>query len=200
MTVSIDDGLIKGLLNEDNKAISMIYSTCFSSVRNYIQTNAGNEADARDVFQEAIMVVFEKARNEKLKLQCTLKTYLYSVSRYIWLKELEKRKKSLQETKEVENFEVIDDQVSHDIYIKNAQKSLFVKMFKQLSEDCQKIIQSILDGKSIQEVTRIMNYKTEQHTKNRRYRCKKSLITKIRQNPDYKKLANENNSANIELP
>jgi hypothetical protein len=37
-----------------------------------------------------------------------------------------------------------------------------------------------IEGMSIAEITRKMGYKSSQHTKNRRYRCKLSLIKLIK--------------------
>lgn len=199
MTVHVDDSLIKGLINDDNKAISQIYSTCYNPVRSYICKNSGEENDARDIFQEAIMVVYDKAKHNQLNLTCSLKTYIFSIARLLWLKQLKKKQKSIVQLKEAEEYtEVEEDTI--EIYNKNTKHALFVKHFKQLSKDCQKIISLFLDGKGIDEVTIIMNYNSTQHTKNRRYRCKKSLINTIRKHPDYKKLKNENYSENNKLP
>ena len=44
----------------------------------------------------------------------------------------------------------------------------------------KKVLRYFIEGMSIAEITRKMGYKSEQHTKNRRYRCKLSLIKQIK--------------------
>ena len=64
-----------------------------------IMKNKGSIEDTKDVFQEAIMVLHEKVRvdiiqkDKKLVLTCKLSTYIYSVSKNIWLKRLEQQNK-----------------------------------------------------------------------------------------------------------
>ena len=48
-------------------------------VQSLIINNNGSSDDARDIFQEAVIVLYEKARTGTFELNCQLKTYLYSV-------------------------------------------------------------------------------------------------------------------------
>ena len=54
----------------------------------YLKNN-GYPEDARDIFQEAMIVFYEKAISGSFELSCQIKTYLYSVCRRLWLKKLQ---------------------------------------------------------------------------------------------------------------
>ena len=80
--------LLKGLALNDKKAIESIYRDNYSMVQALVLNNTGTADDARDIFQEAMIVLFEKATSGSFELNCQLKTYIYSVCRRLWLKKL----------------------------------------------------------------------------------------------------------------
>ena len=57
-------------------------------VQSLIINNNGTADDAKDIFQEAMIVLYEKARSGTFELSCQIKTYVYSVSRRLWLKKI----------------------------------------------------------------------------------------------------------------
>ena len=72
------------------------------------------------------------------------------------------------------------DKGIHETAELNDRLEIFRRNFDSLSTDCQKVLRYFIEGMSIAEITRKMGYRSEQHTKNRRYRCKLSLIKQIK--------------------
>lgn len=173
-----DTELLNGLVSRDEAILKEYYSIYSQSVRQFVLSNNGNEEDARDLFQDVMMVLFQKARDERFKLTCSLGTYIYSVSRFLWLKELGKRKWKSQQ---VVDYEEIADTESDIVLIseKNERLMFYRNCFEKLSESCRKVLKFFAEGYSISEITVLMGFSSEQHTKNRRYRCKLSLIHAI---------------------
>ncbi|MGG2339458.1 RNA polymerase sigma factor, partial [Salmonella enterica] len=84
-----EQALLKGLANNDSKAIETIYKDNFNMVQAYVLNNNGSYDEARDIFQEAMIALYEKAQNESFVLTCQIKTYIYSICRRLWLKRLQ---------------------------------------------------------------------------------------------------------------
>ncbi|HEY9124788.1 MAG TPA: sigma-70 family RNA polymerase sigma factor [Bacteroidales bacterium] len=186
-----NEDIIGGILNNNSKVLRYIYAENFPKVRQHICINGGSEDEAADVFQEAILIIFEKARKEQLVLTVKFSTYLYAVAKVVWksyLRENRKEEDMFQLNETEWDFEIgeVDDYI-----IDNERFKLVWRYFDNISKDCQTIIRLFLEGKSISEVTQEMNYSSEQHTKNRRLRCKESLIKKIMADPKYKELCRE---------
>ena len=81
--------LLEGLARNDRKSVQTIYKDNYNMVQSLIINNNGTSDDAKDVFQEAMIVLYEKVRAGNFELSCLIKTYLYSVSRRLWLKRLQ---------------------------------------------------------------------------------------------------------------
>ena len=61
-TLEKEKELLKGLANNDKEAIEAIYRDNYNLIQNLIINNNGTEDDARDVFQEALIVLYEKSK------------------------------------------------------------------------------------------------------------------------------------------
>jgi RNA polymerase sigma factor (sigma-70 family) len=191
--------LLEGLISQRNDVLQSIYSLYFKTVRRLIFLNNGREEDAKDIFQETLVIIYRKLQKDKTTLNCSLKTYIYSVARLLWLKELENKRNRNINLEECDQFVDIEDN-DYELVGVNERLKLYHEQFEQLSNDCKKILKLFLNNISIAEITKIMGYSSVQHTKNRRYRCKKSLIERIRNNPKYAELKNGNNDDNREIP
>ena len=184
-----DQELIEGIINNDSLVIEFIYAENFHSIRHYVLLNNGSEDDAKDVFQESLILLYKKAKSSDLVLSSSLGTFLYSICRFLWLKELSnKKKKSIVEN--VEPDIISDEKGIIEILERNERLSLYREKYEELSDDCKRILKMFLNNIPIKEITQAMGYHSDQHTKNRRFRCKKSLIVKIQECRKFKELGN----------
>lgn len=191
--------LVRGIINENNDVILYIYNNSFKPVRHMITRNSGSEEDARDIFQDSLIILYKKLKAQSLKLKCSVGTFIYSIARLLWLKEL---KTKGMESKRIDDYDGWADE-EHNItriYEENERLKFYRRIFDQLSEDCKKILKMVMNSYTIAEITSIMGYSSEQHTKNRRYRCKKALVNRIIQNPEYYELKDEVHNIDREIP
>ena len=74
-----EQALLKGLANNDSKAIETLYKENFSMVQAFILNNNGSYDEARDIFQEAMIALYEKARSDSFVLTSKINTSVYSI-------------------------------------------------------------------------------------------------------------------------
>jgi hypothetical protein len=65
--------LLKGLAENDTRAVEAIYKDNFNMIQAFILNNNGSYDDARDIFQEAMITLYEKAKSESFVLTCQIK-------------------------------------------------------------------------------------------------------------------------------
>jgi RNA polymerase sigma factor (sigma-70 family) len=193
------DELLNGIANSDAKVLNHLYKENFKLIRHFVISNNGNVEDARDIFQESLVVLFRKVQEENFKLTSSLSTFIYSIARLMWLKELSIRKKRAESRSADQEYSSQELEVI-DLIDYNEKLKLFREKFEELSEDCKKVLRMFLNNVPIKEITKSMGYSSDQHTKNRRFRCKKSLVLNIRKSRKYKELRNEKNQDDRDLP
>ncbi|MCB2406535.1 RNA polymerase sigma factor [Hymenobacter lucidus] len=79
------------LLTQREPTLTRIYQRTFPLVRRYVQQHGGSASDAKDVFQDALIVFYEKAAAESFVLSSSVSTYLLGIVRNLWRRELNRR-------------------------------------------------------------------------------------------------------------
>jgi RNA polymerase sigma factor (sigma-70 family) len=192
MTHYTDEAILEGLEKQDREIIRYIYKEYYPSIKFLIITNSGNEIDAEDVFQDAMVIIYRKIIEGKMILTSSFKTFLYSICRNLWLQRLD-RKLFSYEFMENENLTDMQDSVSYEMReVENEKYRLFQQHFLRLSEDCKKILRLFMNKVPLREIAEIMGFKTEKYAKTRKFMCKEKLKNAIISDPSCKKfLTNE---------
>lgn len=184
-----NDELLNGILRNDSVILQFIYKNFYYKINFFIKKNSGDDDDANDVFQEAIIIIYRKLKENSLVLDCSFDTYLYSVCRFLWLKQLEKRKNEKERIYDNQEFrdDIYDDQLNRTVDM-NERYRLYQKHFQNLGKDCQKILQMFFDKVPLKQIAQVMGFKGEKYAKKRKYKCKEYLIKSIKQDLEYKKI------------
>lgn len=163
--------LLKGLANNDVKASETIYKDNFNMVQSYILNNNGTYDDARDIFQEAMIVLYENARNESFVLTCQIKTYVYSVCRRLWLKRLQQLNRFTNQVDSLEETVQVEDDI--EIHEKrNADFAIMERAMGSLGEPCKSILEAYyLQKKGMQAIADEFGYTNADNAKTQKYKC-----------------------------
>jgi RNA polymerase sigma factor (sigma-70 family) len=181
-----DEEIIAGLRKRDNRVLQYIYKNSFIPVRQLILSNAGSENDAEDIFQEALIVIFKKIRDEaKFKLTAAFTTYVYSISRLLWLKHLREIKKIEIDPLNRDHEERIEFEEPSPVQDKDLRVAIYQRALLKIPEDCQKILQLTAQDITSKEIARQLGFRSESYVRKRRHFCKEFLVNKIKEDPDY---------------
>ena len=185
-----DEQILKGILRHDNLILQYIYKQYYYNINYFIRKNQGSEDDASDVFQEAIIIIYRKIKeNDLIFEKSSFKNYLFSVCRFLWLKQLEKRRVEKQKLNDSLPYQedFYDDNLN-ELVEKNERYGLYQKHFSTLSTDCQKLLQMFFEKIPLREIAKVMGYKSDKYAKKRKYKCKELLISRIKQDAEFKKI------------
>jgi RNA polymerase sigma factor (sigma-70 family) len=165
-----EKALLLGLARNDKKAVETIYKENYNMIQSLVINNNGSTDDAKDIFQEAMIVLYEKAKSGTFELNCQIKTYVYSVCRRLWLKKLQQANRYL-EVGDLETVVQVDDDLDD-----HAKKSLeFETMDKAISglgEPCKSLLEAYyLQKMNMQEIALSFGYTNAENAKNQKYKC-----------------------------
>ena len=79
------------LLTNREQALTQLYRRAFPTVRRYVCRHGGTAHDAQDVFQDALVVLYEQATGGTLALTAAPGTYLVGIARNRWHHEQRRR-------------------------------------------------------------------------------------------------------------
>lgn len=185
MNIAVENSFLQGIAENDYSILQKVYQTSLPEVTKYIKNNSGNLDDAKDVFQEGILAIYNKVKKEELVLTTTLHAYLFSVCKNLWLKRLRSKSWQALPLSTTWGFTV---EVDYDEqFLKSRKWKLFNQKFSTLAEECRKVLQMLFNGQSGKEIASEMGY-TEDYAKRKKYKCKLSLMDSIKKDPEYKSL------------
>lgn len=163
--------LLEGLAASDKKAVETIYKDNFNTIQALILNNNGSSDDARDIFQESIIVLYEKAKSGSFELNCQIKTFLYSVSRRLWLKRLQQQNRFSSPGDSMEPVVPVEEDLEEHER-RNAEFDMMEKAISHLGEPCKSLIEAYyLQKQSMQAIAANFGYTNADNAKNQKYKC-----------------------------
>lgn len=173
--IRTDRAVVERVAANDPEALQELYDNYFPMIRRMVLQNQGDEDDAKDLFQEAVMVVYEKSRNPDFVLECKLGTYLYAIGHRLWLKSLHQRQ--LQPTSRAKTETELEDapDVETDIRDHEAREERFRIMegaLMRLGEPCKTLLEDFyIRRRSMQEIAEKFGYTNPDNAKTQKYKC-----------------------------
>jgi len=136
-----DEAILEGLRLRSDYIINFVYKEYFPLIRFLISDNGGTGEDAEDIFQDGIIIIYNKINLNQLTLTSSFKTYMYSVCRNLWLQKLNKRKAIFERLTDVEEYLDLSDDLQKDGTIEEVEMQRIIQVhFLSLQDDCQKVL------------------------------------------------------------
>lgn len=180
-----DQELLQGMLHADRAAIRQIYDSTLPAVILWVAQNSGTEADARDIFQEALLALFRRLEQGDFELRCQLKSYLRIMCRNLWMTRIRDRK-PLSPLSEEEEQIALDRTVQEQLE-QSEKRQLFLKHFDQLEAGCKQILSLFFDKVPLKEIAEKMNTSVS-YIKKRKFVCKERLVKAIQNDRAFREM------------
>ena len=166
-----ETALLEGLAANDKKSVETIYQQNYNMVQSLIINNNGSPDDAKDIFQEAMIVLYEKARSGTFELNCQIKTYVYSVCRRLWLKRLQQLNRYSAPLGDIESIVPVEEEIEgHEQ--RNAEFEMMEKAINSLGEPCKSLLEAYyLQKQNMQVIAANFGYTNSDNAKNQKYKC-----------------------------
>jgi len=166
-----EQALLQGLARNETKAVETIYRENYNSIQALIINNNGSADDAKDIFQEAMIVLYEKVRSGAFELNCQIKTYVYSVSRRLWLKRLQQLNRYSAPVENLESLVPVEDEIeAHEQ--RNLEFDMMNKAISSLGEPCKSLLEAYyLQKRNMQDIAASFGYTNADNAKNQKYKC-----------------------------
>jgi RNA polymerase sigma factor (sigma-70 family) len=184
-----DQKYIDALLNNDMNLLEELYRKFSGRIKWMVLQNNGTEDDAADIFQEALLSIYHKAKTRDFVLTCPLNAFLYLICKNKWLNELSKRK--------FKNITLIEDdsvlfgedsfKLAEECALKEQRLNLLSEKLAELGEGCKQLLRLSWSGKSMEEVAEILQV-TYGYARKKKSECMAKLVQLVKQAPQFSSL------------
>jgi RNA polymerase sigma factor (sigma-70 family) len=160
----------------EQDGIRYLYQHHFETLGWYVVNNNGSWEDAQDNFQEVLVSFVHLVQQGKFREESSIRTFLYSMNRNIWLNELKRRGRSEEREKKFELYkDETDPSIEKTVENREASQQL-IRVMETLGDNCKKILMLFYyENYSMKEMLSELNYENEQVVRNKKYKCLKKL-------------------------
>lgn len=169
----IIDNLASGKRLDDT--LKYLYRAYFEYTGRFVVHNNGNWEDAEDIFQEVIIAFIHLVKKAGFRGESSIKTFLYSLNRNMWLNELKRRGRAVVRETKYETGKSDDKSIAGIVESREAS-AVLMKIVDELGENCKKILLLFYyENRSMKEILSELHYENEQVVRNKKHKCMKKL-------------------------
>ncbi len=176
------DALAKG----EEKGLREIYRQYLPRISKLITGNGGSGEDARDVFQDALIVLYEKACDPGFKLTSSFYTLLYGICRNIWGNRLQRKSRTEVTLESPDKYRLSEDM--EKAIEQEEENAVFWEAFERLGDDCQRLLRLFFEKVKMEDIAETMGYGSTSYAKKRKFQCKEQLINLARSDSRFREL------------
>lgn len=185
-----DQKYITALVENDPRVLNELYSKYAGKIKWMILQNNGSEAEAADIFQEALLSIYNKAKDGGFTLTCPFEAFLYLVCKNKWLNNLSKKKNQKVTNTDTEGFNYIGEdnfKQAEACVLQQERNDLLEQKLKEMGQGCQDLLRLSWSGISMDEVAKKLNV-TYAYARKKKSECMAKLISMVRQAPNFNSL------------
>ena len=184
-----DQRYIDALLHNHQPVLEELYKNFSGKIKWMILHNHGSEADAADVFQEALLSINRKVAAGNFTLTCPFEAFLVTICKRSWIKELIKRKQQGVTFNTDKEYMISDDnfKLVEEMELTEARRLLFREKLEELNENCRKLLRLKWSGRSMKEIAESMNI-SYMYARKKKSQCMAKLVMLVKGSPAYNNL------------
>lgn len=165
-----EEELVEGLRKDNRQLMNRLYKIHFPMILHFVNSNSGTEDEAKDVYQEAFIILYENLQKAEFQLSCKIKTYIYSVCRRLWLKNLYLKNKFVGKIDDFEEFIIPEEEQPAEE--SEIMFSLMEDGLTKLGEPCRSVLEDYYINKlSMTQIAEKMGYTNADNAKTQKYKC-----------------------------
>lgn len=167
---------IEKIRSGETEALKKLYKDNYPSIAHFVLNNNGTEEEAKDIYQDSVIVFYEKIQNPSFELNCLVKTFLYSVARRLWLKKLSEKERYVAKVTDFEDFLDFSDLEMQEADENELKFNQMEQALTQIGEPCRTILKDFYIYKhSMQDIAEKMGYTGTDNAKTQKYKCLQRL-------------------------
>ncbi|WMJ72002.1 sigma-70 family RNA polymerase sigma factor [Cytophagaceae bacterium ABcell3] len=160
--------------------LARLYKTVLPNVLNYIIKNSGDEEEAKDIFQDAVLVFYNQVKMGKFNEKYEIGGFIFTVAKNLWINRAKRKSRMSRMLADTDVFD--DNNVLKDLITKE-KSSAISEMLGKIDKDCRKLLRySTYEKLSMKEICAKMGFSSENVAKTYNYRCKQKLVKLVKNN------------------
>lgn len=154
-----------------------LYISTFPKVAAFVKQMQGTFDDARDVFQDALVVYYEKVIEQQLEIQVSEQSYILGIVKHLWIRRFKQDTKKVSLTDFEKSIELEDN------YHPTIQENRLLKMLERAGKRCMDILRAFYyQNLSMKQMASVFGFKSERSATVQKYKCIEKVREEVKKN------------------
>ena len=169
---------LKTIFQQDRESqFRQLYLKVFPAVARMIRQSVGKLSDANDVFQDALIILFEKAMQEKLEIRVSPEAYLLGIAKHLWIRQKRQKPINLPLTEAEQQMKI-----PADFYSPPPTRPGLIRYLSMAGQKCLELLRAFYyQQKSLSEIATEFNYSGVRSATVQKYKCLEKIRTIVKQ-------------------
>src|ERR1700748_3568313 len=135
-------------VTDSEKAFEKWYERAFPYVARFVGKMGGSFQDAKDIFHDALVIFYEKTKEENFHLKTAEEAYIWGIAKHLWIRKFNKDKHSVS----LNNYEAAIS-IPND-YFADVDSKRLLTLLEETGKKCLQLLRSFYYEKlSLKEIT-----------------------------------------------
>jgi len=148
-------------------------------IRLMVTRSGGSSEDAKDIFQESLIIILEKIDSGEFTLTCKFMTFLYCVCDNLWKATKAKRQSAANYLRSIADSESNDDSDFTENFDDEVYKEIFAEVFRSLDQMSRKVLKMHWKQKTHREIAEELGY-TYGYVRKKKYNAQVEMAEKVK--------------------
>ncbi len=151
-----------------------LYLDVFPQVAAFISRSDGSLADAKDVFQEALLVFYEKQRSGHAAIHTSDEGYLFGIAKHLWFRKFGRDR----------NIEQLGEGVSDIAYQteESIDEQRMLQLVERAGERCLNLLHAFYyEQKSLMKIASAFGFSSVRSATVQKYKCLEKIRATVKQ-------------------
>ena len=170
-----NERIIHALIDGDQEVLNNLYEEELPKIIKLVSDNSGTIENAKDIFQDALVIILEKVYQNRLNLTCSFSTYLYAICRNLWNEALRKKGKEIVTGENEFGPDFIIDLESRPDMFEQVNKIIL-----SLGDTCRQLLERYYYlNESWDKIAKSLGYINAASARNQKYKCLERIRRQI---------------------
>lgn len=171
------------LCENQEKIFTDLYQAAFPLVAKFISSRQGTFQDAKDTFQDALVIFYEKLNEDTLFIHESKEAYLLGIAKHLWLRKYNADKAFVS----LDTFET-SITIPDDYYFPSVESNKLIAVLERTGKKCMELLQAFYYRKlSIAAIMTSFGYGSMHSATVQKFKC----LEKVRETIKEKSLCYE---------
>ncbi len=173
---------------DSDSVLNFLYQTVQFKISSWIIQNNGNEEEAQDIFQDAVVAFYKFVLANKFEEGRSVEGFIFAIGRNLWINRVKQKNKLMMDAEGIEKLPEITEESDFLTEIVDAERAQKMEvLLSQLGERCKELLTlSIFYSMPMEDISEKMGFSNANTAKTKNYKCKQRLIKIIKENEQVK--------------